>query len=307
MSIELIAEPGKVYAWEQFRSQKPAYSIALDGIVSSPTMRDPSGPYANFDHHTGVDRLSARSTSEQVYLEINLGLFDSFRRDGLPRAKVYVNDPDEDTCLAWWLLKNHEKVINHASPAINRLVRCEDLLDCTAGAYPIGNTEMRRKMAWIFYPYNAARFQGKIAQMSGVEMENVIEAVEGRITQHVLGQGSEIALEGHYERIGGGDGWAMTKETGPASRMAMYNDGIKAYVTLVAKKPNDFYVYAWGKRSAWTPFNIDIERLNEIEGEIITPDNRWGPPGKGATTGGSPKLTGSRLSPKELEAEINRK
>ena len=295
MSIQLIVEPRKVYnSWAEFRSQKPPYSIALDGIVGSPTMRDPSGPYANFDHHTGVDRPSTRSTSEQVAMEINLGLFDTFRKDGVPCANIFVNDPDEDTGLAVWLLKNHEQVMNHGSPAINRLIRCEDLLDSTAGAYPIGNTEMRRKMAWIFHPYNEARFHGRIGLMEEGEMRNIIESVERRIDGHLFKEGGEIALDGHYERIGGGDGWVMTKETGPASRMAMYNDGIKAYVTLVAKKPNDFYVYAWGKRSAWIPFNIDIERLNEIEGEIITQDNRWGPSGKGAT-GRFAKINGKQI------------
>jgi len=304
MVIKLFVEPRKVYKWEDFVKEKPPYSISLDGFVDSATRKDPNGPYANFDHHSGVDGLATRSTSEQVHMDINMGLFDSFRKNGVPTANVYVNDPDEDTCLAWWLLKNHEQVIGHANPRINRVVYCEDRLDCTAGAYPFGDTKMRRQMAWIFEPYNEARFHGRVAQMDVAEMKNVIEVVEGRISSHIFGETGEIPLEGNYERIGGGDRWAFVRETGPASRMAMYNNGIKAFISLVAEKQDGSRVYSLGRKSVWIPF--DIPNLyclyNKEEGEIITPSNKWG---GGDTTGGSPRETGSMIKPERLEEITN--
>lgn len=304
--ITLHVEPRKVYSWNEFQEQKPPFSIALDGLVDSQTMRNPHGPYANFDHHTGSDRLATRSTSEQVHIEINLGLFDTFRdKKGISCANVCVNDPDEDTCLAWWLLKNHEQVIEHANPRINRLVYCEDRLDCTAGAYPFGDTHMRRQMAWIFEPYNSERFAGRVSSMGEGEMQNVIEAVERRINEYVFGMCGELALEGHYERIGCGDGWVMTRETGPASRMAMFNDGVIAYIALIAEKQDGSFVYTLGRRSVWTPFDLPrlYACLNAIEKDIVTPHNRWG---GSDTVGGSPRETGSKLSPKELQEMINR-
>jgi hypothetical protein len=304
MAIDLNIEPRKVYRWSDFKKQKPSYSIALDGFVDSATRRDTGGPYANFDHHSRVDRLATRSTSEQVHIEIKLGLFDTFRKDGVPEAHVYVNDPDEDTCLAWWLLKNYEQVKNFTDPRINRLVYCEDRLDCTAGAYPFGDTSMRRKMAWIFHPYNEARFNGRVAQMEEGEMRSIIESVEARISSHIIGEGAELPLEGHYEKIGGGPGWTLTKETGPASRMAMYNDGISAFAALVAEKPDGSFVYTLGRRSVWTPFNLQklYPRLNEEEPNIISDSNKWG---GSDTIGGSPRDTASKLSPKKLQEIIN--
>ncbi|MCG2720756.1 MAG: hypothetical protein L6290_01915 [Thermodesulfovibrionales bacterium] len=94
--------------------------------------------------------MTTRSTAEQIHIEIKLGLFDTFRKDGVPEAHIYVNDPDEDTCLAWWLLKNNERVRKYSDPRINRLVYCEDRLDSTAGAYPFGDTSMRRKWHGYF-------------------------------------------------------------------------------------------------------------------------------------------------------------
>jgi len=303
MSIDLNIEPRKVYNWSDFRRQKPPYSIALDGFVDCPTTRDPKGPYANFDHHSRVDRLATRSASEQVHIEIKLGLFDTFRKNGFAEAHIYVNDPDEDNCLAWWLLKNNDLVRNRSALEINRLAYCEDRLDCTAGAYPFGDTSMRRKMAWIFQPYNEARFNGKVAGMEQEEMRTIIESVEGRIGKYVIGEGSELPLEGHYEKIGGGSGWTLTRETGPASRMAMYNDGITAFAALVAEKDGS-YVYDLGRRSVWTPFNLQrlYSRLNEEESYIVNDRNKWG---GSDTIGGSPRETGSRLPPGKIEEIIN--
>ena len=304
MAIDLRIEPRKVYRWSDFKKQKPCYSIALDGFVDSATMRDPAGPYANFDHHAGADRITTRSASGQVHIEIKLGLFDTFRKDGVPEAHVYVNDPDEDTCLAWWLLKNNEQVRNGAQPLINRLVYCEDRLDCTAGAYPFGDTSMRRKIAWIYQPYHEARFDGRVSRMTQAEMRTIIDSVEDRISRHIAGENSELPLEGHYEKIGGGPGWTLTKETGPASRMSMYNDGIAAFAALVATNADGSFVYVLGRRSVWTPFNLQqiYSRLNEEESHIVTNKNKWG---GSNTIGGSPRETGSNLSPFKLQAIIN--
>ena len=309
MPIRLIVQPRQVYTWTEFKKETPPYSIALDGIVNDRTRRTTKGPYANFDHHCRVDRGATRSTSDQVSLEINMGLFKTFDKDGIPEANVYVNDPDEDTCLAYWLLQNHERVIGHAEPPINRLVYMEDRLDATAGAYPFGDSSMRRTMAWMFEPYNSARFEGRLKGLDAKGMETVIEAVSGRISKYAMGQGQQLALDGQYEIVGGGKGWSMVKETGPAARLAMYNDGIEAFVAIIAEKGNRYH-YSVGRKSHWVPFPLrDIfesaSHIDADEGIEITEANDWGPQEESATIGGSPRSSGSSLSPKILEGLIN--
>ena len=298
--IKLIVEPGQTYSWRDFLSQKPPFSIALDGIVNAQTKRkaDPAKPYANFDHHTGCDRIATRSTSEQVAIEINLGLFRTFRKDGIPTANLFANDVDEDVCLATWLLKNHERVEGHAEPAINRLVYCEDRLDATAGAYPLGDTAFRRQMGWIFEPYQRARYEGRLSSLTAVEMESIVEAVCARITAHTLNQGEELGLEGHYKRIGGGANWSMVEESGPAARLAMYNAGIEAFVAYLGPQ-GDNHRYVIGRKSVWVPWPLQkiCAALNEAD-TGITDTNRWG---GSDTIGGSPRQTGSSLNPTEME------
>lgn len=277
--IKLFLEPGAVYSWKDFVHEKPPFSIALDGFVGDQTRRkaDPAKPYANFDHHAKCDRIATRSTSEQVAIEINLGLFRTFRKDGIPTANIFANDVDEDVCLAIWLLKNHERVVGHAEPTINRLVYCEDRLDATAGAYPLGDTSFRRQMGWIFEPYQRARYEGRLPNMSAVEMESIVEAVNSRITAHTLNNGEELALEGSYTRIGGGVEWAMVEEAGPAARLAMYNDGIEAFVAYLGPQGDHHHRYVVGRKSVWVPWPLKkiFNALNEID-EAVDGNNRWG-------------------------------
>ena len=310
LMITLHVEPNVSYSWEMFVKTLPPFSIALDGFVASETRRDLSGPFANFDHHAHVDRLVSRSTCEQTHIEINLGLFDVFRKDGIPTANICINDCDEDTCLAVWLLLNHEQVVGHAAPAINRLVYCEDRMDSTGGGYPLGEQKITRKMAWMFEPYNRARFSGTLKNLDSSGMRTIVEAVCSRINRYVIDGGEELALKGEYERINGGSDWALVKETGSAARQAMYLDGIHTFVSIVGRigKNN---VYSIGRRSAWTKFNFKriMNALNEEEflrwGATRTATEKdsyrgWGPVDENATIGGSPREWGSLLTPADV-------
>jgi hypothetical protein len=212
--MKLHVEPRIVKIWAQFKKEKPPCSIALDGYVKGEPRFDAKGSYANFNHHEDVDRLATRSTCCQVHVAIKQGLIDNYRTNGKVEGNIFVNDPDQDTSLAYWLLQNHERILGRKSePLINRLVNLIDLLDTTAGVYPIDPlSETMRKIAWIFEPYTNARINGRLFKMDASEMENVIEAVNERISRHVMGEICEIEPDCRYERIGGGDNWAMIKK-----------------------------------------------------------------------------------------------
>lgn len=306
MSIRLFVEPGQVYSWLQFTHAKPPYSIALDGLVNDRPRRDPRGPYANFDHHARVDRLATRSTAEQVMLEINLGLFRTFQREGEPTANIFVNDADEDTCLSVWLLRNHAQV-TRGNVTLARLVYYEDRLDATAGAYPLHNPSMSRRLAWIFEPYHAARYDGRLARMDDVEMGDLIESIMPRIDAHVAGQGGETELEGRIETLGGGPGWSLVRETGPAARLALYDAGVQAFVVYRGESEGRHH-YTLGRRSVWVPWPWRrlIRELNKEDPAVQPRDcYRWGPLSSAATIGGSPRAGGSALTPHQLETIIN--
>ena len=292
--IKLHIEPRTVMTWEEFQQIKPPYSVALDGYVNDATQRNPQGPYANFDHHSHVDRISTRSTSEQIHLEINLGLFDTFRQNGKPCMNVFVNDCDEDTTISTWLLMNHERVVYHADPLINKLVFCGGLLDCTAGSYPFGETAQLHKMAWIFEPYRKARQEQRMSKMDEGEMRAIFESVLYRITEYSLGNGEKAEIHNQYKVLSGGNGWVLVKETGTSARAAMFTAGISAFVSVLS--PGRYVI---GRKSMWTPFPIEkiYTALNDVEGK-----NSWG---GSNTIGGSLRGDGSSLSPEQITDVIN--
>lgn len=293
--IKLNVEPKVVLSWNIFLNTKPNFSVALDGYVADSTKRDIKKVMANFDHHSNVDRLSTRSTAEQVFVEINFGLFDSFKKNGKPEMNIFVNDCDEDTILSIWLLLNHEQVIFHANPLINKLVSCNDKMDATGGLYPFGDTAQLRKMSWIFAPYREKRKNEKLDHLTSEEMRSVIEACLFRITEYTQGKGDENSIDTDYKIIGGGLNWSLVKESGTSSRMIIFSSGIKTIVSVIEKGR-----YVIAKKSMWVDFPILelFEKLNELEGKVV-----WG---GSNTIGGSLRTNPSRFSPKGLETEINK-
>ncbi len=189
------------------------------------------------------------------------------------------------------------------NPLVNRLVYLEDALDATAGAYPFPkDSQALRELAWIFEPYRRFRISGEIEKKDPDSFLSVITDVEHRIMRHITGHGLEILLDTRFERLGGGAGWSMIRETGAQGRTGAFSEGIRAYVS-VRERPDGRYTYTIGRMSPFIRFNIVsmLARLNEAEGTTDTKD-RWG---GGNTIGGSPRVAGSKLTPEEVQTIIN--
>lgn len=304
-TIHLHVEPGIVESWSDFQENKPPFSIALDGRVNSISHYTSLGPYANFDHHTGVNRLATRSTVGQVLMAINLGLFETFSRDGEAFANVFVNDCDQDVCLSYWLLKNSHRIREfHLEMDIARLIIGEDLLDASAGAYPINHEHpIVKKMAWIFEEYDQLRSLNQLCSMNGDEMKCLIENTCERLDLLDRGEAHEIELVGDYQIIGGGTSWKLVREYGTYARSKLFADGIRAFIA-VRDRSDGNYDYTVGRMSPFVQFPLDkiYSDLNSEE-ELPGIENCWG---GSDTIGGSPRQSGSRLKPEKVEAIVDR-
>ena len=224
--IRVYLEPRVVIQWQDFINSKPRFSIALDGYVKGPPRVLIEGPYANFNHHEGVARIATRSTCAQVYYYIRLGLLDTFQKNGEPNARVYINDVDQDVCLSCWLLKNSAKLEGlRFDNVLVQLILFEDILDASAGAYPINpdNPQIHRQ-AWIYEPYTQARTDGSIYNMSKKEMKDILWSVCARIDAAIDGRSGEIELDTRFEKIGGGPGWQLIDEKGPYARTKLFSE-----------------------------------------------------------------------------------
>lgn len=290
-------------SWHAFIGEAPPYAIAVDGYVIGGPKFDPNGPWANFNHHEEVDRLSTRATCAQVLMAIRQGLFRRFRNNDGVQMKVYANDCDEDVCTTWFLLKNHHISESTMNPALNRLVHLEDMFDTTAGAYPFpADLPALKALAWVFEPYRRARLTGILDRRDPSTFLGIVTDVENRIMRYVIGEGDEIALDTRYEKLGGGHQWALIREIGGQAKTGAFADGIYAYVS-VRDRPDGRFTYTIGRMSPFIMFDVPklINILNQHE-ETVESLDRWG---GGDTIGGSPRVNGSKLTPETLEKIIN--
>ncbi len=129
MEVVLHIHPGVIETKENFlRLSDP--SIALDGYLKEGPFRH--NLHFNFDHHSNVSRMATHATCGQVLLALRLGLIGTLKNKVV---HVYVNDCDQDVCLAVFLLRN-ANLTRGSNPLLNRLVAMADYMDAFSGMYP---------------------------------------------------------------------------------------------------------------------------------------------------------------------------
>ena len=108
------------------RSAAPG-SIFLDGAAQGEPFLDPKREVYNLDHHQGCVRAFTLATCEQAMVLLRRGL-DLRQRDWT----VHANDADLDTVLAIWVLLNHLRLKDERGEARARimpLLRLEGAID----------------------------------------------------------------------------------------------------------------------------------------------------------------------------------
>lgn len=281
----------------------PGPSISLDGYVNDSPNYSELTKHVNFDHHHGVVREATMSTAEQVYMAVKGGIFESFKKDGKPFANVYINDCDQDTCLAIFILENYKMFEGIKSiPHFNRLLNVDSKFDITGGAYPIDlKDELLEKHAWIFEPYTNIRKSGELANASDVVMRNCIDAVIARLHKFIMGESGRIELDIRHNILKMSDFiknfWLVEETGGNSARYHLFAHGMNAFISIVAKRPDGKYVYSIGRKSRYIPLPIQeiFILLNNKEG--MTRQNGWG---GSDIIGGSSRELGSSLEPIEL-------
>jgi hypothetical protein len=302
-TIKLIVEPRKSISWNEFVSTAPNLSIALDGYVNDAPNYLEKTKHINFDHHHGVVREATMSTADQVYMAVKGGLFESFRNEQGPFANVYINDCDQDTCLAIFILENYkmfEGVGSH--PNFNRLLNLDSRFDITGGAFPVAlRDELVEMHEWVMEPYSKLRTSGDLAKATPEVMQNCVEAVCARIMKFIMGESQRVELDIRHEILSTSSQvngfWLVREIGGNSARYHLFSKGMNAFISIVAKRSDGRYVYSIGRKSRYIPFPVQkfFLLLNEREG--LTRENGWG---GSDIIGGSSRSLGSSLEPLEV-------
>lgn len=297
--------PRETFTWKEFLKETPRKSISLDGMVAdAPKFHEPS-LHINLDHHNKVVREATMSTAMQTYYAIKGGLMTRLTSDPEP-INVYLNDVDQDTSLAVWLLQKYKNFEGTQSiPSINRLLALTDRLDITGGAFPMNlDDDLIQRHNWVFEPYTSFRKSGGLASATEESMRNTLEAVLRRLTTFMLGQGKLTELDTRHEVLYDNSYFRIVNEVGGNdARYYLFSKGMDAFVSLVATRPDGRFVYTIGRRSQYIDFPVEkfYKLLNEVE-EL--PENEgWG----GSTiVGGSSRMHGSKLTWEEIRDILNK-
>jgi hypothetical protein len=208
-----------------------------------------------------------------------------------------VNDCDHDVCLATWILMNPDRA---PEPLVRILSQVEDLLDSSAGTFPMPHDrDLLGEIRWVFEPY--ARARPHLTGMGSDPMRQVILDVHLRIDQFLIGRAGHLPLRGAHTAVGGGDGWVFVEVSGPNARERLVAAGVRAAVELTARVGDRFAYSVWRRSEyvAWFSVPDILAALNLAEGFEPVDVNGWG----GAdNVGGSPRGRGSVLAPAEVQS-----
>lgn len=292
-AINIIIRPRESMTWTEFCAKTPPCSIALDGMVRGGPKWDETTLHVNFDHHECVVREATMSTAMQVYFAIKAGLLKRFNG----QVHVWVNDPDQDTALACWLLQHHKQFAGMQShPVVSRILTLTDRWDITGGAFPMSlDEQIVRQYSWVFSPYTELRKSGELARAGEATMRSTLQAVSRNLDLLWLGQAEEKELDTRHEILYTSPrfGFRIVDEIGGnEARYHLFSQGMldNGYVSIVARRPDGRFVYTIGRPSPYVDFPILelYDNLNEAEG--LTADNGW----NGSNLiGGSSRFNGS--------------
>ncbi|MDP2696166.1 MAG: hypothetical protein Q8O87_02860 [bacterium] len=288
--------PRETMDWEGFLANTPEYSIALDGMVHGGPNYDPTTNHINFDHHSGVVREATMSTAMQVFFAIKGGLAKALARNGRIDANIYINDTDQDTAFAVWLLINYKKFEGTQNiPHINRLLALDDRWDITGGAFPMNlDDQLIRQHNWVFRPYAELRKSGGLASATPEIMLNNLEAVLSRLDKYLMGQAEETELDTRHEILHDSPQFKIVDEIGGnEARYYLFSNGMDAFISLVARRPDGRCVFSVGRRSRYIPFPVTKLYSDFNEAERLTPENGWN---GSDIIGGSSRELGSGLA-----------
>jgi len=291
----------------------PPGSIYLDGAAEGGPFLDVEKGLFNLDHHEGCVRSFTLATCEQAMVVIRKGL-DLQGRDWT----IYANEPDLDTILAIWLLLNHMR-INDVDPEIRRkvipLVRLQGTIDAhglemkeLCGFHPELQESVFAELEQLRSKEVALKKEGKWQEIDFLQYTaEVLRVLDAMIysSHHFAGvlEVEELARAqiGENQMAIVCRGETGIYEVEPHLRRM---HGKRLGVIVLQTSPN---TYTLRQVDPFLPATLDTayEPLNLIDPAAGNrrSGNRWGGSGE---IGGSPRATGTLLTPRQIADALTR-
>jgi hypothetical protein len=283
--------------------------ILLDGVGQFAPTIDSRRQLYNLDHHADCLRSFTIASCEQALIVVVKGLpLD------MGDWTIYANDPDLDTLLAIWLLLNFRRIPNlsrDARDTLLPLVRLEGAIDSNGAeiaeycGLPSDAIEVARSnVEALFEKERQIKQSGNWAQLDPLDF--TVEMLQ-ELDAFIYGPGElgDFAeVEHDYGHVDIGSNWvAVVCRDGSGiyevERRLRHVWSDRLGLIVLEREPGHYTI----RRSA-SLSTIDLgdayARLNLLDRAVDghPPEKRWGGSDE---IGGSPRPTGSALSPEEVK------
>jgi hypothetical protein len=284
----------------------PSGTIFLDGAAQGEPFLDHERQVYNLDHHEGCIRAFTLSTCEQAIVILLKGLDLKNQQ-----WTIYANSPDLDTILAIWVLLNHVRINENEAvrKAIIPILRMEGTIDSLGlefkdlCGFPLG------------------LYLKTMKDIDDLRLNELIIKKEGRWEQIDFLEYTAVTLRridqmiyqpGDFETFKGVEELASVKITDNRIGIVCRADigiyeveqylaklyGNRLGLVVLQREP---HTYSLRKIDLFLPGDLNkvYERLNFLDPAVNERrlDNRWG---GSADIGGSPRITGTKLTPLEI-------
>ncbi len=287
--------------------KSPSRTIFLDGVAQCEPFMDHERQVYNLDHHEGCVRAFTLSACEQALVMYMKGL-DLQGREW----NIFANEPDLDTLLSIWIILNHARIDRQDTTQrriLFALVRYEGVIDALGlelkelSALP---TDLMRKIQRVIDHLRSSEITLKkeglweetdylaytvtllhkidqifykpsdFADYLGLEELARIDITDQRIAAVVETDMGIYEIEPHLNKLYG-------------NRLG---------IVFLKKGPNSYTVRQMDLFMPTTLENV-YEQLNFVDANVKcrTLTNKWG---GAADIGGSPRESGTRLTPQEI-------
>ena len=288
----------------------PEGTIYLDGAAAGEPFMDVQRRVYNLDHHEGCVRSFTLATCEQAMVMVLKGLD---LRSG--EWTLWANEPDLDTVLAIWVLLNHMRLAGEESDvrrSIMPVLRLEGAID--AGGLKFAELcafpdDLHQRTMQVIHNLRveelAKKTEGSWGELDFLEYTaNVLRFIDGMIYSpcdfDALPDIDEIArVQLNRDRL------AVICRAGSGiyevERGLAHLHGDRVGIVILQKTP-DTYTVRQVDSFMPTALTSLYDRLNMVDPAVTGEGNRWG---GSAEIGGSPRRSGTKLSPQEIGAVID--
>jgi CAAX prenyl protease-like protein len=284
----------------------PSGTIFLDGAAQGEPFLDHERQVYNLDHHEGCIRAFTLSTCEQAIVILLKGV-DLRNREWT----IYANGPDLDTILAIWVLLNHPRIKENEAvrKTIIPLLRLEGTIDSLGlefkdlcGFPPDLYEKTIKKIDDLRFNELTIKKEGHWEEIDFLEYTaDILRKIDQMVYQPIDFENfKEVEELARVEITDNRIAIVCRADIGiyEVEQYLIKLYGNRLGLVILQKEPN---IYSLRQIDLFLSGDLTkvYEKLNFLDPAVNgrRPDNHWG---GSADIGGSPRITGTRLTPLEI-------